>query len=67
VAGHVAGLQELGVGLGLGVLLDATIVRGLLLPSLMSLLGSWNWWLPDSIARLARVEASPLSRSGEAR
>ena len=67
VAGHVAGLQELGVGLGLGVLLDATIVRGLLLPSLMSLLGSWNWWLPDSIARLARVKASPLSRSGEAR
>jgi RND superfamily putative drug exporter len=67
VAGHVAGLQELGVGLGLGVLLDATFVRGLLLPSLMSLLGSWNWWLPSSIARLARVKASPLSRSGEAR
>jgi RND superfamily putative drug exporter len=66
VAGRVAGLQELGAGLALGVLIDATIVRGLLLPSLMSLLGRWNWWLPASIARLARVEASPLSMGGEA-
>ena len=46
VFGHVAGLQELGVGLGCGVLVDATIVRGLLLPALMALLGEWNWWLP---------------------
>jgi RND superfamily putative drug exporter len=61
VAGHVAGLQELGAGLALGVLLDATIVRGLLMPSLMALLGRWNWWLPVPIARLAGVEASPLA------
>ena len=61
VAGHVAGLQELGAGLALGVLLDATIVRGLLMPSLMALLGSWNWWLPVPIARLAGVEVSPLA------
>jgi RND superfamily putative drug exporter len=61
VAGHVAGLQELGAGLALGVLLDATIVRGLLMPSLMALLGSWNWWLPVPIARLASVEVSPLA------
>ncbi len=47
IVGHVAGLQELGVGLGAGVLVDATIVRGLLLPSVMSLLGEWNWWLPS--------------------
>ncbi len=40
VGGHVAGLQELGVGLALGVLLDATIVRGLLMPSLMALAGA---------------------------
>lgn len=46
VFGHVAGLQELGVGLSAGVLIDATIVRGLLLPSVMSLLGRANWWLP---------------------
>ena len=48
VAGRVAGLQELGAGLALGVLLDATVVRGLLMPSLMALLGRWNWWLPAS-------------------
>ena len=44
--GHFAGLQEIGIGLGFGVLVDATIVRGLLLPSAMVLLGKWNWWLP---------------------
>ena len=63
VAGRVAGLQELGTGLALGILLDATVVRGLLMPSLMSVLGRWNWWLPAPIARAARVEASPLARS----
>ncbi|MGO9964472.1 MAG: MMPL family transporter [Acidimicrobiales bacterium] len=59
VAGHVAGLQEIGAGLALGVLIDATIVRGLLMPSLMALLGRWNWWLPAPVARLARVKVSP--------
>jgi len=63
VAGRVAGLQELGAGLALGVLLDATLVRGLLMPSLMTLLGRWNWWLPEPIARVARVRASPLAMS----
>jgi RND superfamily putative drug exporter len=61
VAGHVAGLQEIGTGLALGVLIDATIVRGLLMPSLMTLLGRWNWWLPAPIARLAGVKVSPLA------
>ena len=46
VAGHVAGLQEFGAGLALAVLLDATVVRALLVPSLMAVLGRWNWWLP---------------------
>jgi RND superfamily putative drug exporter len=64
VGGRVAGLQELGAGLALGVLVDATVVRGLLMPSLMVLAGRWNWWLPAAIARLARVEASPLAERG---
>ncbi len=46
ITGHFAGLQELGVGLAAGVLIDATLIRGLLLPSAMVLLGKWNWWLP---------------------
>jgi len=46
VVGRVAGLQEFGMGLVLAVLIDATIVRALLVPSLMTILGRWNWWLP---------------------
>lgn len=60
VTGHFAGLQQLGVGLGVGVLIDATIIRGLLLPSAMVLLGRWNWWLPSPVARLLKTKASPL-------
>jgi RND superfamily putative drug exporter len=61
MVGRVAGLQEFGTGLALGVLLDATIVRTLLMPSLMAMLGRWNWWLPATIARLVRTTASPLA------
>ena len=56
VAGRVAGLQEFGVGLALAVLIDATLVRAILVPALMAVLDRWNWWLPTRIARLARVE-----------
>jgi len=67
VFGHIAGLQELGVGLALGVLVDALIVRALLLPSIMTLLGEANWWFPASAARLLRVTARPrgTSRTGQ--
>ena len=58
--GHIAGLQQLGVGLALGILIDATIVRTLLLPSVMTILGKWNWWLPEGLARAAMTKASPL-------
>jgi hypothetical protein len=37
-----------------------TIVRALLLPSAMRLFGRWNWWLPTGVARIFRVEPSPL-------
>ena len=47
-------------GLGAGILLDATVVRALLVPALISLFGKYNWWLPDNVARLLRVEPSPL-------
>jgi RND superfamily putative drug exporter len=47
ISGHFAGLQQLGIGLAIGVFVDATIIRGLLLPSAMVLLGHWNWWLPE--------------------
>ena len=45
-------IKELGLGVALGVLIDATIIRALLVPSLMGLLGSWNWWAPRPLRRL---------------
>ncbi|HEY4427148.1 MAG TPA: MMPL family transporter [Solirubrobacteraceae bacterium] len=48
-------LKVLATGLGFGILLDATIVRALLLPAVVSLLGKWNWWLPRPLARAMRV------------
>jgi RND superfamily putative drug exporter len=60
VAGSVVGLQQFGFGLAAAILIDVTVVRALLVPSAMKLFGKWNWWLPDSLARLARVEPSPL-------
>ncbi|HEU5280288.1 MAG TPA: MMPL family transporter, partial [Gaiellaceae bacterium] len=62
VAGRVPGLQQLGLGLALAILLDATLVRAVLVPSLMAVLGRWNWWLPAGVARLLRVPPSPLSK-----
>jgi len=62
VFGHFAGLQELGIGLAVGIIIDVTIIRGLLLPSSMVLLGRWNWWLPQGLAALLKVKASPLER-----
>jgi RND superfamily putative drug exporter len=62
VAGRIVGLQEFGLGLAVAIFVDATIVRSLLVPSLMAVFGRWNWWLPRPMARLVRVEASPLDR-----
>jgi RND superfamily putative drug exporter len=45
-------IKENGVGTALAVLIDASIVRALLVPSLMELLGKWNWWAPAPLRRL---------------
>lgn len=47
-------IKELGVGTALAVLIDATIIRALLVPSLMALFGRWNWWAPRPLRRLHR-------------
>ena len=44
--------------LAAGILLDATIVRGMVVPAVVSIVGRWNWWLPRGPARLLRVEPS---------
>ena len=49
-------VKQVGLGTALAVLIDATLVRALLVPSLMALLGRWNWWAPAPLARLhARI------------
>jgi RND superfamily putative drug exporter len=53
-------IKILATGLGAGILLDATVVRALLVPALVSLLGRWNWWMPALPARLLRLPQSPL-------
>jgi putative drug exporter of the RND superfamily len=46
--------------LGAGILIDATIIRGVLAPAAVALFGRWNWWLPAWAARILRVEPSPM-------
>jgi RND superfamily putative drug exporter len=58
-AGPETDIKVAATGLGAGILLDATIVRALLVPALVSLFGRWNWWLPACAARLLRVPPSP--------
>jgi len=58
-------VRQIAAGLAAGVLLDAVVVRMLLLPALVSLFGKANWWMPDWAARLLRLppagrEATPL-------
>ena len=48
--------KQMGVGLAAAILIDATIVRGVLLPATMKLLGEWNWYLPRWLEWLPRVE-----------
>jgi len=55
-------LQQFGVGLAAAVLIDATLIRGVVLPAAMTLLGRWNWYMPRSLHRLPAIgEATPAS------
>ena len=53
-------MKQMGVGLAVAVLLDATIIRGVLLPATMKLLGRWNWYLPRGL----RLAAAARGRVG---
>jgi uncharacterized membrane protein YdfJ with MMPL/SSD domain len=53
-------MKELGIGLALAILIDATIVRAVLLPATMKLLGKWNWYLPRRLDWLPKVSHEPL-------
>ena len=58
-------IKVLATALGAGILLDATIVRALLVPALVSLFGRYNWWLPAWLAKPLRVAPSPLPPRAE--
>jgi RND superfamily putative drug exporter len=47
-------IKSLGVGLAIAVAVDATVVRVLLVPAIMRLMGKWNWWAPKPVARLVQ-------------
>jgi RND superfamily putative drug exporter len=65
-------VKEFGLGLGVAVLVDATIVRLVLVPATMQLMGHWNWWLPGWLDRMLpniSIEGShdaPTPISGDA-
>jgi RND superfamily putative drug exporter len=55
MTGRFVGLQEFGLGLAVAIFLDATIVRSLLVPAAMKLLGRWNWYLPEGVRKAMRL------------
>jgi RND superfamily putative drug exporter len=44
-------IKQFGIGLAAGIIFDATVIRTLLVPSLMRLFGKWNWWMPPTVAK----------------
>lgn len=52
-------IKVLATGLGAGILLDATVVRGLLVPALISVFGRWNWWFPRGLRRALLLPEAP--------
>jgi RND superfamily putative drug exporter len=66
IAGALS-IKQIGVGLSVAILLDATVVRLVIVPSTMRLLGDWNWWLPKPLQRVLPVVSSEGSGSAAAR
>jgi putative drug exporter of the RND superfamily len=62
--GSFVGLQEFGLGLSAAILLDATIVRAILVPATMKLLGDWNWYMPERARRWLRLRPAPARAEG---
>jgi putative drug exporter of the RND superfamily len=58
-------LKMFATGLGAGILLDATVIRALIVPAVITLMGRWNWWLPPAPAKLLRVKPSALRPARE--
>jgi RND superfamily putative drug exporter len=52
-------IKQFGIGLAAGITFDATVIRALLVPSIMRLLGKWNWWRPAFAAKLFLRPTAP--------
>jgi RND superfamily putative drug exporter len=65
-AARIGNVEQIGLGLTVAVIIDATVVRCLLVPATMTLLGRWNWWAPAWLRRLhpriAVPESAPRAR-----
>jgi RND superfamily putative drug exporter len=60
-------IKQMGFGLAAAILIDATVIRAVLLPAVMKLLGDWNWYLPSWLEWLPRFDSVEVeSGSGEA-
>jgi RND superfamily putative drug exporter len=57
-SGPETDVKMLATGLAAGILIDATVIRALIVPAVIALMGRWNWWLPRLPARLLRVDPS---------
>jgi RND superfamily putative drug exporter len=54
-------IKQFGIGLAAGIILDATVIRAMLVPAIVRIMGRWNWWLPARAARVLRVRPGPLA------
>jgi RND superfamily putative drug exporter len=58
-------MKQMGVGLGIAILIDATLIRAVLLPATMKLLGDWNWYLPSWLEWLPKINISEPQLEGQ--
>jgi putative drug exporter of the RND superfamily len=54
-------VKQFAIDLAAGIIIDATLIRALLVPSLMGLFGRWNWWFPEPLGKLLLIRPKPLS------
>ncbi len=60
-------VKQFGIGLAAGIIFDATVIRALLVPSIMQIAGDWNWWLPRWAGKMLFVRPSPRGRRSKTR
>jgi RND superfamily putative drug exporter len=58
-------IKQFGIGLAAGIIFDATVIRALIVPALMRILGDWNWWLPDVVAKALFIRRGEDAPAGD--